>query len=230
MFTGIVIVVICLLFLIRDEKNKITINRSIVVAVVVLVTSLYNSGSDNENKREKETIINSDFTPESDYYSEQDSNEIINSLRQIDKRLDEIYNQTEKSKKQYIRFAKLFATGETSDYQFYKAIKAAKESMDEAHSIISNIEPSVKMHKSLSDTLNIALSNIGIYYYTMANAYEVVMGIMDNDNGNGNLSKIDVYKEKEAMATESYLSGMSYLFIVENKMGMVTDKKQKRRN
>lgn len=93
MFTGIVIAVICLLFLIRDEKNKITINRSIVVAVVVLVISLYNFGSDKENKGEKETIINIDSNPESDYYSEQDSNEIINSLRQLDNRLDEIYNQ-----------------------------------------------------------------------------------------------------------------------------------------
>lgn len=229
MFTAIVIAVICLLFIIRNEKNKQIITRYIVVAFVVLLISLYNFGGDKEKKKDKETSTYSEPKSESVYYSEQDSNEIKNSLQQVDKKLDEIYEQTGKAKKQYIKFANLYANGEIRDYQFYKAIKAAKESMYEAHSIIGSLELSDKMHNSLRDTLNIALSNIGTYYFTMAEAYKVVMEVMDNSNGNGNLSKIDIYKEKEAIATEAYQSGMYYLFIVENNMGMVTSKNDKHR-
>lgn len=231
MWIYIVIAVIVVIGILRKSQSDRAIKAAVLVSLVIIGVGLVLTGgkADKYNSSDSIYLVSGESIQSiHNNLTTQDSIELRTELEEIGKYIEAIFKQSEKAKKQHDQFANLFANMNTSAHKYYEATKEAKQAMYKSGEKISSIRIPEKMpYNGLRDTLNMALSNISTYFYTMKDAYDIIMNIMDNGEEKGNFAKADRFIEQKNLAKEAYSEGLLYFISVEHAMGIKQVKKKK---
>jgi hypothetical protein len=204
------------------------IKLAVFIVVVAFIYNVCTPGcGGSKGKKSNSVISEKAVASQNDLLTKEDSVEVRNKLSDINRFTQLVYESSEKAKSKCERSMRLYANNSVNEYEVYKTAEIAKETFDDKSHKINEINTPDKLPANLKDTFNMAVSDLGTYYNNMSDAYGIIMNTLDNG---GKFSDIKKYQEQVAMARQFYEKGMFNLLIVENRMGLLKNKKAKHKN
>lgn len=202
-----------------------------VALTIIVVVFLFKSCSFGCNSTNKTINPYKQAAPKNVLLTKADSIEVRNQLSAINDRLAHVLEISEKAKRQCERFMRLYANYNTTDYDLYRVAEVAKETFEQQRDKVMEIIAPDKLPENMKATFSGAMSDVSTYYYSMAEAYKIIMNVTDNG---GKVADIKSYNEQVGIAHKLLIKGMLDFAAVEYDMGLkikkVVHKKQIRKN
>lgn len=220
MFIGIIVLVVVIL-IVTTKTGKSCLSGVIGILAIIAVLFAYEWNCHTSNTKSNSNTAKPDKAVATIPLTSNDSSEIREQLKAINKKLEQLRDIPQKAQNQCDRFMRLYVNYEATEYDLYQAAEVAKGKFEDRSYKVNDIELPEKLPQNLKDTLNTAISNISTYYSSMANAYGVIMSVTDNG---GKFSDVKKFKEQVGIANDLYTQGMSNLWSVEWSMGLKTKK------